>query len=83
MEREEAKVYENELFKVYEVAGKRWDEFLEKFRQTTKKQVELITKVLDIYLNHRTFNTNNNVKYYYRKSCFLKTSKCVFYCVTC
>ena len=45
MEETEAKIYESELFKVYEVAGKRWDSFLENFKSTTPTQAELITQV--------------------------------------
>jgi hypothetical protein len=44
MEKDEPKVYENEIFKVYEVGGKRWASFLEKFRHTTPTQIELITQ---------------------------------------
>lgn len=77
MEKDEPKVYENEIFKVYEVAGQRWDSFLEKFRQTTKTQVELITQVgIFAYKFIKLI-------IYKRKSCSQKIrSKCVFCYVT-
>jgi hypothetical protein len=45
MERDEPKVIENELFKVYDATGKQWDEFLIQFRSDTNKQIKAITKV--------------------------------------